>query len=137
MNLANDVVTIMVTYWDEQGIDMSVTRDCLPLISSQCTLYRLTLDNLILESRSTPWSEERWKEFGNHPQNIMLELFRKERHFPDSFKDPEGCFQSICHYHEHNGDVIEQADCTHRLERGCNTWMHYETKHLRQVKWKW
>lgn len=113
---------------------MSVTRDCLPLISSQCTLSQLTLDNLILESRSIDWSEERWKEFGSHPQDVMLELLKKERHFPNGFKDPEGCFNSICHYHEHNGNVIEQAYCANRVERGCNTWMDYSTDQLRQVK---
>ncbi|KAG9958487.1 hypothetical protein KCU61_g8279, partial [Aureobasidium melanogenum] len=49
--LANDVVTMMASYWDEKAIDMSVTQECLPLVSSQCTLYRLTLDSLLLESR--------------------------------------------------------------------------------------
>ncbi|KAG9513494.1 hypothetical protein KCV07_g8722, partial [Aureobasidium melanogenum] len=49
--LANDVVTMLASYWDEKAIDMSVTQECLPLISSQCTLYRLTLDSLLLESR--------------------------------------------------------------------------------------
>ncbi|KAH0033832.1 hypothetical protein KCU78_g2381, partial [Aureobasidium melanogenum] len=51
VKLANDVVTMMASYWDEKAIDMSVTQECLPLVSSQCTLYRLTLDSLLLVSR--------------------------------------------------------------------------------------
>ncbi|KAG9520136.1 hypothetical protein KCU93_g7762, partial [Aureobasidium melanogenum] len=137
VKLANDVVTMMASYWDNTAIDMSVTREFLPLISSQCTLYRLTLDSLLLESRGSAWSEEKWEQFGRHPQDVMLELFRKERHFPDSFCHPDECFKSICHYHEHNGDVTEQADCAHRLERGYNTWIYYTPDELQQVAWEW
>ncbi|KAG9843203.1 hypothetical protein KCU98_g7956, partial [Aureobasidium melanogenum] len=104
VKLANDVVTMMASYWDEKAIDMSVTQECLPLVSSQCTLYRLTLDSLLLESRSAAWNEKKWEQFGRHPQDVMLELFRKERHFPDSFQKPDECIKSICHYHEHNGN---------------------------------
>ncbi|KAH0030899.1 hypothetical protein KCU78_g2941, partial [Aureobasidium melanogenum] len=51
VDLANDVVTMMASYWVNEVIDMSVTREFLPLISSQCILYQLTLDSLLLESR--------------------------------------------------------------------------------------
>lgn len=106
---------------------MSATRDCLPLISSQSTLYQLALDSLILEYRSMGWNEKQWNELGSHSQDVMLGLFQKERHFPDSFKHPETCFRSICRYHEHDDDVIERADCVRRLDRGCNTWVLYTT----------
>ncbi|KAG9635137.1 hypothetical protein KCU64_g15137, partial [Aureobasidium melanogenum] len=137
VKLANDVVTMMASYWDEKAIDMSVTQECLPLVSSQCTLYRLTLDSLLLESRSAAWNEEKWEQFGRHPQDVMLELFRKERHFPGSFQEPDECIKSICHYHEHNGNVREQVDCAERVERGCNTWEYYPHGGPQQVAWEW
>lgn len=136
LNLANDVVTVMAFYWNHELIDMSVTQECLHLISSQCTLYQLPPDNLLLESRSVAWDEKRWKEFGSHSQDVMLEMLQKERRFPDSFKDSDRCIKSVCHYHEHNGNATEQKDCADRVERGCNTWVYYSHDALLQVKWK-
>ncbi|KAG9567822.1 hypothetical protein KCU71_g3417, partial [Aureobasidium melanogenum] len=135
--LTNDVVTMLASYWNEKAIDMSVTQECLPLISSQCTLYRLTLDSLLLESRAAEWDEKKWEQFGRHPQDVMLELFRKERHFPDSFREPDECIKSICHYHDHTGIVNEQVECAERVERGCNTWEHYPHGGPQQVAWEW
>ncbi|KAH0287928.1 hypothetical protein KCU62_g5576, partial [Aureobasidium sp. EXF-3399] len=50
--LANDVVTKMSSLWVTQSIDLSTTVECLPLLLPGCTLYELTLDNLILASRA-------------------------------------------------------------------------------------
>ncbi|KEQ74063.1 hypothetical protein M436DRAFT_72444 [Aureobasidium namibiae CBS 147.97] len=133
--LANDVVTKMSSLWVTQSIDLSTTVECLPLLLPGCTLYELTLDNLILASRAGTYGSDEWRAFCSHPQEIMVELFKREQRFPDSFKHLHDCFGSICHYHEHE-DIDEEDKCIKMTARGRN--VHYGHEFLwDQVEWRW
>ena len=83
--LANDVVTYLSSFWVQEPIDVRITVEFLPLIPLGCTLYRLVLDNLVLESRADWWHGEEWKKICNHSKEIIVELYKREHDFPYSF----------------------------------------------------
>lgn len=125
----------MSSLWITQPIDLNTTVECLPLLLPGCTLYELTLDNLILESRDGKYGSDEWKTFCSHSQEIMVELFRREQRFPDSFKNYSDCFSSICHYHEHENDD-EKGKCIKATERGRN--VHHDPEVAwKQREWRW
>jgi hypothetical protein len=129
-HLANDVVTTMSSYWIYHDV---VTLECLPLLPPGCTLYELALDYLILQSRHTSWDSYA-DVFSNQTKEIILELFKRDRAYPESFKtDSTYCFQSICHYHEHT-DAADKRECRIRTERGQSV-LHNGS--WEQVEWRW
>jgi hypothetical protein len=103
--LANDVVTMMSSFWVTENIGLNTTIECMPLLPPGCTLYELTLDNLVLVSRKGMWDADEWESFCSHPTGILVELFKREQDFVDSFGHGfTDCFESVCHYHEHEDD---------------------------------
>jgi hypothetical protein len=133
-SLANDVVTFLSSFWVSERIHLCAS-EYLPLIPPQCTLYELVLDTLILDLRVESWDAEDWKTFGSHPQWIIVELFKRDQDFPDSFKNLSDCFKSICHYHEHE-DADEKRVCVRRVESGRNLYADHEGP-WDHVEWRW
>jgi hypothetical protein len=72
----------MSSYWIWHEI---ATLEFLPLLPRGCTLYELALDNLILVSRGTKWDVYA-DVFNNQTKEILLELFKRDRDLPESFK---------------------------------------------------
>lgn len=123
--LANDIITMMSSFWVAEPIELSITAECLPLLPPQCTLYELTLDNLVLVSRQAVWDADDWETLGGHTKEIILELFKREQTFSSSFKDYSNCFETICHYHKHE-DAAEKSECIRRVESGRNIFTYHE-----------
>ncbi|CAD0113470.1 unnamed protein product, partial [Aureobasidium uvarum] len=138
VSLANDVVTMISSYWITECIDLKITKKFLALLPTKCTLYELTLDNLILESRAHGWEPTDWEVFCSHPTEIVAELFRREQAFSKSFDRTSHCFESICHYHTHRGEdkneEQERTKCIEKTTRGRNLWDVYHCTY-EQVEW--
>jgi hypothetical protein len=133
-SLANDVVTFLSSTWVPERIHLCIL-EYLPLIPPQCTLYELALDTLTLDLRTESWDAEDWNTFRGQPQEIIVELFKRDQDYPDSFKDLADCFKSICHYHKHK-DADEERACVHRVESGRNLYADNEGP-WDQVEWRW
>jgi hypothetical protein len=133
--LANDVVTMLSSFWYNHDMDMNAVEECLPLLPPQCTLYELTMDNLVLQSRYNSWGSCDWELLYSQSSEILIELIQKERAFPDSFQNCYHCFESICHYHKHD-DKHERDECVEKIEKGCNVLNRHEGP-WDQVEWRW
>ncbi|KAG2165936.1 hypothetical protein VTO58DRAFT_108796 [Aureobasidium pullulans] len=137
IGLANDVVTKLCSFWCVQDISMSITTEYLPQLSSSCTLYQMTLDSMILESRGVDKKndEDFWQDFVDQPKGVLVDLFKKENLFPASFQGLYCCFKSICHYHVHD-DEAEKDACIEEVEAGRNVFRYYDGP-SKQIDWKW
>jgi hypothetical protein len=133
--LANDVVTMMCSFWVVEPIRLSTTIECMPLLPPECTLYELALDSLVLLSRQGEWDEDEWEGFCSHPTGIIVELFKREQNFPRSFVNFSNCFESICHYHKHD-DHDEKDGCIKNTERGRNVFSGNDES-LKQIERRW
>jgi hypothetical protein len=136
VGLTNDVVTMLASSWTCTCVDMDITVECLPLISSQSTLYQLSLDSLIIDIRASWWDLSHWDELCRHSKEIIAELFKRERAFPRDFDQHSHCIEAICHYHQHSDDEEEKDKCVEKTERGLNC---FATDRLpeKQIEWSW
>ncbi|THX68620.1 hypothetical protein D6D05_09349 [Aureobasidium pullulans] len=139
IGLTNDVVTKLCCFWSINNINKDITTEYLPQLSSSCTLYQMTLDSMILESRGVDNDNTRnddfWQTFVDLPQYILVELFKKGNMFPASFQGYYCCFHSVCHYHVHE-DGDEEKACVKKVEAGRNVDECHEDN-LKQIEWKW
>jgi hypothetical protein len=133
--LANDVVTTTASRWFIESIDRNFIKECLPLLRCGSPLYELALDNSILELRGRTWDLVDWDELYSYPKDIIVELFKREKAYHTSFGDCFDCFDSICHYHEHEDDD-EQGECVEKTERGRNLFPSHPGP-WEQTKWRW
>jgi hypothetical protein len=133
--LANDVVTMMASFWCTQSPDTDTVIECFPLLQPQYGLSELFLDNLVLKSRDNLWNADDWDHLSWYSKAIVVELFKKDRSFSDSFRDGSHCFNSICHYHVHE-DTDEEKDCVNKIQRGRNVHPHHSGP-WKQIKWRW
>jgi hypothetical protein len=133
--LANDVTTMLASFWCTQNLDTDTVIECLPLLQPQCGLSELVLDNLVLDSRDELWDTDDWNNVCRYSPEIIVELFKKDRAFPDSFNGGYKCFNSICHYHKHEDDD-EKKECVKKTERGRNIHPHFGGP-WKQTGWRW
>jgi hypothetical protein len=133
--LADDVVTMLASFWTCDIVDMNLTLECLQLFSPHSTLYQLVLDSLILDMRASWWDEDCWNVLCLQSHDVVVELLKKERAFPAHFDSHSHCIETICHYHRHS-DEIEQNECIKKIERGFNLFT-LERHPEKQIKWRW
>ncbi|KAI4763328.1 hypothetical protein E4T52_08026 [Aureobasidium sp. EXF-3400] len=135
VDLANDVVTVLASFWTWNSVDMDVTIKCLPLLSPRSTLYQLVLDSLVIDTRAFWWDTYKWEILSRHPGEFIVELFKRDRAFHGHFKSHYRCIEAICHYHEHSGDE-EKDECITKTEGGRNNF-NFHHGPSKQIKWTW
>jgi len=133
INLANDTITMLTSYWSEAQVLLSETTWVVLHISRKSKLYELILDNLVLELRSEELDNDRL-EAVDLSKEFWSDLLLRSNQLPEHFRGRNKCFQAVCHYHCHDVEgAISQEDCIHRIEAGYN--IYYSTEAPEQVRW--
>ncbi|KAG9759088.1 hypothetical protein E4T50_07052 [Aureobasidium sp. EXF-12298] len=133
VDLANDTITMLACLWSCEDVVLDDIEWLFPLILSKSQLYRLLLDNLILEARASSMTRGRLLGAGL-PKAILVDLFLRSNHLPESFNLHTACFNSVCYYHLHDQqDGMSKEECIRRVEAGYNVWS--PNINLKQQEW--
>ncbi|KAI5209691.1 hypothetical protein AUEXF2481DRAFT_30467 [Aureobasidium subglaciale EXF-2481] len=135
---ANDIITMLITIWAENVMDLSTVIWVCPLISRNSKLYDLILDNMVICLRNESLTRD-ILDYANVPKDVLVDLLDKEFTPDETFEDfTECCLACICHYHVHTEQEILDGTCVRRLESRCN---HFdddeENEFPEQFDWQW
>jgi hypothetical protein len=135
-NLANDTITMLAAYWSAKQVALSEVAWAIRLVSRNSKLYDLCLDILVLELRyeGADFLDERRFDALNLPHEFLFDLVIRSHDRADNFQERHQCFQSVCHYHCHEGQgIMSEKDCIRNIEAGCN--IYHEVEDLEQESW--
>ncbi|KAI4763312.1 hypothetical protein E4T52_08027 [Aureobasidium sp. EXF-3400] len=135
LDLANDTITMLASYWMRVEVDWSRVKWVFPLVSRTNKLYELILDNAVMEMKDQKDISTRLDN-ADLPKEVLVDLVHKGNLFPKAFKGHASCFEAICHYHLHaDQGTVKQEECIRRVQDGINSYEYYGA--LKQKVWAW
>ncbi|KAI5250245.1 hypothetical protein E4T43_00372 [Aureobasidium subglaciale] len=87
---ANDIITMLITIWAENIMDLSTVIWVCPLISRNSKLYDLILDNMVICLRNETLTRD-ILDYIDVPKDVLVDLLVKERTLDETFEDFTEC----------------------------------------------
>ena len=114
----------------------TVANSTFRLVPPSSLLYQLVLDHLVATLRVSP-GEDYWVAYQSYPKQVLIDIMRRNAICDPEFEGPRACFQSVCHYHDHEEDGEEgRKKCQKMIEGGANVHSGYHGS-LSQQDWEW
>lgn len=132
--LANDVITMLASFWAYRRIDLFDTTWIFSSIPQNDKLYELILDNLVLRLRGECLNRYELSQM-SLPKDASIDLIFKVHNLPSGFDFPEAAFMSVCHYHQHDLEDDMDDECVESIKAGNN--VYSEDLELEQQEWCW
>ncbi|THX36278.1 hypothetical protein D6D10_06800 [Aureobasidium pullulans] len=137
VNLANDTITMLASFWADQFVVKYKTIWIFSEILASSKLYDLILDSLFLELRGKI-SDTNDLLQADLPRSVLVDLLDREMKYRRGIRATRACLLSACHYHVHGPDgVLTEAECVGTIEKGHNIWRYEGGEECTQIPWNW
>lgn len=137
VNLANDTITMLASFWADQFVVKDKTIWIFSEILASSKLYDLILDNIFLELRHDISDTDHLLE-ADLPKSVLVDLLDREMKYRSDIPSTRSCFLSACHYHVHGPDgVLTEAECVDTIEKGHNIIAYWNDEDYTQIPWNW
>ncbi|THX96306.1 hypothetical protein D6D03_08818 [Aureobasidium pullulans] len=135
VNLANDTITMLASFWANCRVVISKTSWIFSEILASSGLYDLILDNMFLELRLGISDTNDLLE-ADLPKSVLVDLLDREMRYRSDIPSNRACLLSACHYHVHGPDgVLTEAECVETIEEGHNIWEYEGDEDYTQIPW--
>jgi hypothetical protein len=137
VNLANDTITMLASFWADQFVVKDKTIWIFSEILASSKLYDLILDSLFLELRGKI-SDTNDLLQADLPKSVLVDLLDREMKYRRGTPSTSTCLLSACRYHVHGPDeVLTEAECVETIEKGHNIWGYEGGEECTQIPWNW
>ncbi|CAD0096916.1 unnamed protein product, partial [Aureobasidium vineae] len=134
LKLTNDILTMWVSNWINNPVNLSEITQVLPLILRESNLYKLVADMMALEVRLDHMTDG--LSDADLSKEFVVDLLCRTIRLPEEFNKYFMCSQSACHYHSHDDqNVVSEEECIRRIEAGNNVFNI--SVDLKQKVWDW
>ncbi|THZ60307.1 hypothetical protein D6C85_09808 [Aureobasidium pullulans] len=135
VNLANDTITMLASFWANCRVVKSKTSWIFSEILASSGFYNLILDNMFLELRRGV-SDTNDLLQADLPKSVLVDLLDREMKYRSDIPSDRACLLSACHYHVHGPDgVLTEAECVETIEEGHNIWEYEGDEDYTQIPW--
>ncbi|THY03989.1 hypothetical protein D6D01_10156 [Aureobasidium pullulans] len=137
VNLANDTITMLASFWANCRVVKSKTNWIFSEILASSGLYDLILDSMFLELRDNSPDISRLNA-ADLPKSVLIDLLEREMRYRRGLSDFNACILSACHYHVHGPDgVLTEAECIETIKKGHNIFEYEGGEDYTQILWTW